>query len=390
MLANNFQIHKKSLFYLFDVIKKTFPFRSNREFYILKENYNKLKKGINNNIDDETFFNIIKDLLLNLKDSHTKLGWYPTKRILYNPIGYNIIYIGKNFYLFNKYRRLIGKILKIDGQNINSIFTKYKKRLTKNLSPQFSKYLIIKHNLLSSEFYKPILVTMSDGKEIIIKREKTINQPLSKIIKAKIINKKIGYLKIAVWSGDDTKNQIDKKIKYFIKNKIKSLIIDLRGNSGGDSRIAKHFAGYFFNKKVLFGIIKERVSQNNFKLKKRLSYVEPKDIYLDLPIILLIDEACFSSNEYFIAGMKDNKRAFLIGRKTGGGSGNPKKFIIPYGNNSFEISISTWIYFRPNKMLLESNGIKPHLSVKLNLNDLIKNRDKILELAIQKANTFVL
>lgn len=379
-------MYKKSFSYVFDCIKKTFPFQSIREFNIFKKNHNKIKKLLKNVINDEDFFYLIKDLLLNLKNSHTKLGWYPTKKILYNPIGYNIVYIENNFYLFDRFKRIVGKILKIDGQNINSLFIKQKKRLAKNLSSQFSNYLITKYNLLSSEFHKPASIIINNTKEIIIKREKIINQPIGKIIKAKIINKKIGYLKILAWSGgDDTKNLIDKKINYFIKNKVKKIIIDLRGNSGGDSRIAKNFAGHFFKKNVLFSIVKKRISKNNFKLKKQFSYVEPTEPYLGLPIILLINEACFSSNEYFIAGMKDNKRAFLIGNKTGGGSGNPKKFIIPYGDKSFELLISTWIYFRPNKMPLERNGIKPHLFIKLNLSDLTKNRDKILELAIQKA-----
>ena len=182
---------------------------------------------------------------------------------------------------------------------------------------------------------------------------------------------------------------IDKKIDYFIKDKIKALIIDVRGNGGGNSNIAKHLVSHLFNKKVLFSIAKYRTSSKSFKLRTSFNYIEPIKPYLNVPIILLVDVACFSSNEYFIGGLKDNKRAYLIGETTGGGSGNPKKFVIPYKNSEFELFVSTWKYYRPNKILLEGKGIKPHLIVRPKLQDLITKRDRVLEVAIKKAETSI-
>lgn len=378
---------KKSFKEIFDAIKKTFPFSSKEEFNDFHVSYKSYFKQIENIADDDwEFFIFIERFLATLKNSHTKLGDYHGK-IFYKPLKYCAILVDKKFYLQNHLGDLIGEILSIDGQRPIDILNFHIGRISSS-TKQYSIYRALLF-LLGDQSDVPVSLKVKmmkgDIKEIILKREKVINHPLKDVIKSKIINGKIGYLKISTWSGgEDAKKIIDKKITYFIKNKAKKIIIDLRGNGGGDSRIATHLAGHFFNKKVLFSIAEERISENNFKLKNRHMYVDPLEPYLDVPIIILIDEACFSSNEYFIAGTKDNKRALLIGRTTGGGSGNPKKFIIPYGDKSFELLVSTWNYFRPNGKLLEGKGIRPHIIIKQDLEDLIKRGDRALKVAIQK------
>jgi carboxyl-terminal processing protease len=204
-----------------------------------------------------------------------------------------------------------------------------------------------------------------------------------KLLEKKIFKNHIAYLRINSWTNP---NFLKRKLYEFIKNLIKLrskiLIIDVRGNGGGDSRIAKHFAGYFFNRKVLFSQTKTRISGSKSKFNTKYSYVLPHQPHLSIPIILLIDGACLSSNEYFIAGMKDNKRAYLIGQKTGGSSGNPKKFKITYQKKIFELFVSTWVYLRPNGQELEGRGIVPHLAVKYQLDDFITHKDVVLERAL--------
>jgi len=84
--------------------------------------------------------------------------------------------------------------------------------------------------------------------------------------------------------------------------------------------------------------------------------------------------------------MKDNKRALIIGETTGGGSGNPKKIEFPFKGSSFEILVSTWIYYRPNKKQLEGEGIKPHIVIKPTLEDIKNKKDRVLERAMIEAD----
>lgn len=367
-------------------IKETFPFQSKKEFFNFKKLYEKYFDKIKTlSEDDRYFFLHIEQFLASLKNSHTKLGNYPGK-IFFKPKGYSVLFLNKRFYL-QKGGNVIAEVLNIDGKKPEEILMFNIKRISSS-TIQYSIYRALMFILADQESKTAyIKVRKLDGKTetIRLKRERIISKPLKKLVETRLLSKQLGYIKIAAWSGEETPGLLDKKINYFIKNKIKALIIDVRGNDGGNSNIAKHLASHLFNKKVLLSITKYRTSSRSFKLRRSFNYVEPIKPYLGIPIILLVDLACFSSNEYFIAGLKDNNRAYLIGETTGGGSGNPKKFIIPYRESSFELLVSTWQYYRPNKMPLEGKGIKPHLIVRPTLQDFIKKHDRVLEVAVKRA-----
>ncbi len=371
---------------IFRNIKETLSFKSKKEFLKFRNLYQKYYSEIKNIPEnDHYFFLHIEQFLALLKNSHTKLGNYPGKTF-FKPKGYSILYLNKRFYL-QKGNNIIAEILDIDGKKPEEILKFNIKRISSS-TIQYSIYRALMFILADQESKTAhIKVRKLNGKTetIRLKRERIISKPLKKLVETRLLSKQLGYIKIAAWSGEETPGLLDKKINYFIKNKIKALIIDVRGNDGGNSNIAKHLASHLFNKKVLFSITKYRISKRDFRLKRSLDNVEPTKPYLSIPIILLVDAACFSSNEYFVGGLKDNKRAYLIGETTGGGSGNPKKFVIPYRKNSFELLVSTWQFYRPNKMLLEGKGIKPHLVVRPVLQDFIKRRDRVLEIAVKKA-----
>lgn len=371
---------------IFTNIKETFPFQSKKEFLNFKRLYERYFNKIKTLPEDDRYFFLhIEQFLASLKNSHTKLGNYPGK-IFFKPKGYSVLLLNKRFYL-QKGGNIIAEILDIDGKKPEEILNFNIKRISSS-TRQYSIYRALMF-LLADQHGKSVDVKVRrfNGKTgiICLRREKVVSKPLKKLVEARLLSKQLGYIKILGWNGEDTQSLIDKKIDYFIKNKIKALIIDVRGNDGGNSNIAKHLASHLFNKKVLFSITKYRTSSRSFKLRKSFNYVEPIKPYLGIPIILLVDLACFSSNEYFIGGLKDNKRAYLIGETTGGGSGDPKKFVIPYKNSGFELFVSTWQYHRPNKMPLEGKGIKPHLVVRPVLHDFIKRHDRVLEVAVKRA-----
>jgi len=377
---------QRALKEIFRNIKGFFPFESKREFLrfrnLCQKYYSEVKNLPENN---RYFFLSIEQFLASLKNSHTKLGNYPGKTF-FKPKGYSVLFLNKRFYL-QKGGNIIAEILDIDGKKPEEILKFNIKRMSSS-TRQYSIYRALLF-LLADQDGKPVHIKVRklNGKmgTIRLRREKSVSEPLKKLVETRLLSKQLGYIKILAWGGEEAQSLLDKKIDYFIKNKINALIIDVRGNGGGNSNIAKHLASHLFNKKVLFSITKYRISKRNFRLKRSFNNVEPIKPHLNVPIILLVDEACFSSNEYFVSGLKDNKRAYLIGETTGGGSGNPKKFIIPYRENLFELWVSTWKYYRPNKMLLEGKGIKPHLIVRPVLQDFIKRHDRVLEVAIKKA-----
>ncbi|MDD3102001.1 MAG: S41 family peptidase [Patescibacteria group bacterium] len=192
-----------------------------------------------------------------------------------------------------------------------------------------------------------------------MRKAKIKKSPFSKI------ENRILYIKIpswAKWLGD-----IDQKLNKFCQKNIKkynAIIIDVRENQGGSSRIAHNFAGIFFKKTFIYGkFIKKN---ENGKLKTTEGRFKPnKKIFIDQPIIILISRKCFSSNELFLAPFKILKRAVLIGEPTAGGSANPISEIVEIFGKKFIIRIPTWRFFlKDKKQPIEKTKISPDIVYK--------------------------
>lgn len=383
-MKKQIQLYQQSFAFIFNIIKETFPFSSKEDFLNFKQVYKKHYNDLLWVEDDANFFAYLRKFLASLRNSHTRLGKCPAQN-LFKPNGYDVVIVNNKFYL-KKQNKIIAEIISINNKKIKNAL-KEKISATSGSTKQY----------LTRQALKNIFVSRKN--EVFNLKLKNDNQKFEKILfcqpfvfKAseektylKIFKGNLGYIKIPSWGENISEGILENKVKLLAGKKVKVLIVDVRGNSGGNSNIAKFFASHFFNKKVVFSTIKKRVSKSNFNLEKIQSFVMPREPFLGIPIILLIDAMCFSSNEYFIAGFKDNKRALLVGETTGGGSGNPKIFEIPFKESCFEIFVSTWIYYRPNGKLLEAKGVKPHIFVKPDLEDIKNKKDKVLERALAEA-----
>lgn len=165
-----------------------------------------------------------------------------------------------------------------------------------------------------------------------------------------------------IWLG-----RIDKKLNRFCQentNKYDAIIIDVRENQGGSSKIAHDFANIFFKKQVIFGKFIKR--GKNEKLITKIGKLEPnKKIFINKPIVILISRKCFSSNELFIVPFKTSKRAVLIGESTAGGSANPISEIVKISGKKFVVRIPTWRFFlKGKKQPIEKTKINPDIYYK--------------------------
>jgi len=376
--GKNTKLYKKTIQRVFDEIKETFPFNNKGSFLEFEKTFNSYYKKLEKIENDKDFFILLQKFVRELDNSHTKIGKYPGRKF-FKPRNYIVEKIEKKYYLKKK-DDIVGEIILIDNKTPKKILNEWLKIMPKNRAERYF--------LLTGYGKGSVVVKYKDKgktKKLELKKEKIVIPPREKekLIGAGIINKKIGYLKIKHWSSSksDT-NFVDKKIDYFVRNKIKALVIDVRGNLGGDSKTARHLTGHFIDKEIHVGTYKRRASEDNFKLKATKGYWQPRKPYLDIPIYVLIDELGFSSNEIFIAALKDNKIATLIGEKTEGGSGNPKKIEIPFRKKHFELFVSTWINCRKNGKIIEGNGINPHIKFFNTLKDIKEKKDKVLERAL--------
>lgn len=207
-------------------------------------------------------------------------------------------------------------------------------------------------------------------------------------IESKIIEDKIGYVRVKSWStfsdfDFENKSKLLEEKMNIIRDS-DSVIIDVRGNDGGNSNLSQVIAKYFIDKSIKYCKIFRRIPGNN-KLSEENLEIKHGDVFLDKRLVVITDNKCFSSNEMFILMLKDTGRATTIGQKTGGGSGNPKHFNIKLGNKEYLLRVSTWRMFRNNGKPLEGIGIEPDIEV---LKEGDENKDAELEKAIEYLKNF--
>lgn len=170
---------------------------------------------------------------------------------------------------------------------------------------------------------------------------------------------KILLLRIPSWRADLA--GIEKKlIRACVQNKkqTRGILLDVRENGGGDSRIAHAFASIFFEKPISYGYF---LKKEKGKLQKTEAVLKSNGkIFINTPIVILISKKCFSSNELFLAPFVVRKRALLIGETTRGGSGNPISLPITVGTAKMVARIPQWRFFlKGKKQPIEKTKIKP-------------------------------
>lgn len=204
----------------------------------------------------------------------------------------------------------------------------------------------------------------ADLKEIKTKRHK-LDCDKSMLLKPKIElrhQKRVLTLIVPSWSknlGDISNKLIEACLKY--RERYDSILIDVRDNSGGNSRIAHNFASIFFNKSVRYGTFISRGKNN--KLKRKFGLLKPHgEIYIDVPVAILISKRCFSSNELFLAPFKVSGRAILVGDYTRGGSANPLSERISVGNIEMTTRVPRWRFIlRGKEKPIEKTKIEPDI-----------------------------
>lgn len=111
------------------------------------------------------------------------------------------------------------------------------------------------------------------------------------------------------------------------------MILDIRGNGGGDLTNAERLCQRFTNEKVLVGYTahKKGPGHNDFS-RPEPEYIEPSSgIRWQKPVVVLTNRSCYSAANTFVRNMKEFPLVTIMGDQTGGGSGLPFSSELPIG-----------------------------------------------------------
>jgi carboxyl-terminal processing protease len=198
------------------------------------------------------------------------------------------------------------------------------------------------HSLLRGPKGSLITVTIKRGASIMdfdIERDKI---PINSLAAAYEIKPGMAYLKLSRFAKNSM-NEIEEAFAKF--NKPQSLILDLRGNSGGFMNIASALSDQFFDKGKLIVYTEGR----SFPSKKEIS--TDNGNFKKGNLTVLIDEASASASEIVAGAIQDQDRGIIVGRRSFGKGLVQSEF--PLGDGSF-VRLAVMRYHTPSGRAIQS------------------------------------
>ncbi len=161
--------------------------------------------------------------------------------------------------------------------------------------------------------------------------------PLNSINTYFMVDKKIGYIKLDKFA-QHSDDEFVEALKNLKKQGMKSLIFDLRGNSGGYLQTAFALGNEFL------GEDKTVVFTEGLKSPKMVYETDRKGDFCDGRLVVLIDEGSASASEIVSGAVQDWDRGVLIGRRSFGKGLVQRPFNLPDGA---QIRLTTARYYTP-------------------------------------------
>ena len=182
----------------------------------------------------------------------------------------------------------------------------------------------------------------------------------------------IGYIIIAEYS-DIAYEQFVEAIDKAKADKVKGLVLDLRGNPGGDMNICV---------KMCREIMPEGlIVYTEDKLGSRQDYFCDGSKYWDIPMAVLTNGGTASAAEIMTAALQDTQMATVVGKKTYGKGVYQNVYSLPDGSAA---KITAGRFFSPNGTCFHGTGIKPDVDIDLDLEAYEKDEtDSQLEKALE-------
>ena len=187
----------------------------------------------------------------------------------------------------------------------------------------------------------------------------------------------VGILSFNLFLSEGVLPKVSSALDGFRARGAKAVIIDLRGNPGGQGAVAIPIAARLVDKPVTLGTLQFREFAQTFTASPSLG-VKP----FTGPVVILTDEGTASTAEIFAAGLQEAGRAQVVGG-TSLGAVLPSQVESLPGGAVIQYVVAD--FKTPKGVLLEGRGVQPNRRVVETRAALLSGRDPVLDAAMATA-----
>ncbi len=197
-------------------------------------------------------------------------------------------------------------------------------------------------------------------------------------LKYRILEDNVGYVRCESFEQGIG----DGNVSLMLRNmsSCNGLIIDVRGNGGGELTRAHTLASHFTNDRVLIGYISHKIGKGRNDFSQPVAqWLNPATdgVRWQKPVVVLTNRQCFSACNDFVMCMRLCPNVTIMGDRTGGGSGMPFNSELP---NGWGVRYSAVVCYDADMQHTEF-GIAPDEYVLMSGADTSRHKDTLIEKA---------
>lgn len=184
----------------------------------------------------------------------------------------------------------------------------------------------------------------------------------------------VAYIKLSHFN-ENTAYKFFQIANEISKSPAKKIILDLRNDPGGYLEVAVNIAGYFIDRNKIVTI-----EDFGGKRAEEVLKTSGSPIFLNYPVIVLINQGSASASEILAAALRENNGSKLVGEKSFG-KGSVQELQNLTDGSSLKVTIAHWL--TPKRNLINEKGLEPDVKVEITQEDSDNGKDPQLEKALE-------